>query len=249
MQGASQISGAFCWPVVMAVACCLIGCSQSVSVGDKSLANPAVGSTTSAGSTTETPSSSGTTTPTTGTATALSVQGTPATSVAAGTAYAFQPSVSGTTGTVTFTIANLPTWASFDPSTGALTGTPAVADEGTTSNITITANDTTGAATIGPFDITVTAPAGSSGAPGTATLSWVAPTLNTNGTKLTDLAGYHIYYGTIATQLNQEIILNSGSVTTYVINGLTAGTYYFAISAVSSEGTESVLSNIASKTI
>jgi len=122
---------------------------------------------------------------------------------------------------------------------------------GTTSNITITANDATGAATIGPFDITVTEPTGSPtpSPPGSATLSWVAPTLNTNGTPLTDLAGYHIYYGTSTTRLTQEIILNTASETTYVINNLAAGTYYFVVTAVSSTGTESVQSNVASKTI
>jgi hypothetical protein len=171
--------------------------------------------------------------------------------VVAGTAYAFQPSVSQATSTVTFTIANEPAWASFDPATGALSGTPTLANLGTTSNITITANDATAAAAIGPFDITVTAPPGSPtpNPTGTATLTWVAPTLNTNGTALTDLSGYHIYYGTSATQLNQEIILDSASATTYVINGLTSGTYYFVVTAVSSAGTESAQSNVASKTI
>ncbi len=165
----------------------------------------------------------------------------------AGSTYAFEPSVSQNTGTVTFTIANQPVWASFDSSTGALTGTPSLAYLGTTANITITANDATGAAVIGPFDITVTAPAANP--PGSATLTWVAPTLNTNGTPLTDLAGYHIYYGTSATQLSQEVILDDASTTTYVINGLTTGTYYFVVTAVSSAGTESTQSNLVTKTL
>ena len=44
-----------------------------------------------------------------------------------------------------------------------------------------------------------------SGGPGSATLSWEAPTTNTNGTALTDLAGYRIYYGPSAEQLDQSV--------------------------------------------
>lgn len=70
--------------------------------------------------------------------TAVSLSGTPATSITVGQNYSFQPSVSAGSGTVTFQIQGKPSWAAFNASTGALTGTPAAANEGTSAGITIT---------------------------------------------------------------------------------------------------------------
>jgi hypothetical protein len=84
---------------------------------------------------------------------------------------------------------------------------------------------------------------------GTATLSWVPPTQNTNGTPVTTLAGYHIYYGTTASALSQSIVVNGASTTGYEITGLSSGTWYFAVAAVAADGTESAQSNLGSKTI
>jgi hypothetical protein len=169
--------------------------------------------------------------------------------VVAGTAYSFQPTVTPTTPTVTFSVANPPTWATFDPSTGALTGTPTTADVGTSANITITAGNGTTNALLGPFTITVTAPpAPPPSATGSASLSWAAPTQNTDGSALTDLAGYKIYYGTTAGQLSQVISINATGSTSYVVTGLASGTYYFAVAALASDGTESAQSDVGSKT-
>jgi len=84
---------------------------------------------------------------------------------------------------------------------------------------------------------------------GTATLSWQAPTIDTNGQALTDLSGYVIYYGTSESSLNQSIQLNSTGTQTYVIDNLESGTWYFAVRAMASSGAESALSNVVSKTI
>lgn len=84
---------------------------------------------------------------------------------------------------------------------------------------------------------------------GTATLSWQAPTTNTDGAALTDLSGYRIYYGTDAEELTESVQLTSVGLQTYVIDGLGTGTWYFAIKAVTSTGVESALSDIVSKTI
>ena len=261
MQGLAGVSAFRHWPVVMGVAYFLVGCSPSTSVEGASSSNPAVSATSSSNSSSTAAGSAATTPVSTGPAAAIAVQGSPATTAVAETAYEFQPSVSPSTATVTFTIASRPAWASFDPATGALTGTPTLADVGLTSNITITANDANGTATIGPFAIRVTAPSGSPApapppptppAPtpaGTATLTWNAPTVNTNGSVLDDLAGYHIYYGPSATQLDQEIDLDSASETTYVVGNLTPGTYYFTVTAVNSRGAEGVQSDVVSKTI
>jgi hypothetical protein len=84
---------------------------------------------------------------------------------------------------------------------------------------------------------------------GTATLSWQAPTTDTNGQALTNLSGYVIYYGGSQTDLSQSIALNTVGMQTYVIDNLAAGTWYFAIKAVTSTGAQSALSDVVSKTI
>jgi hypothetical protein len=82
-----------------------------------------------------------------------------------------------------------------------------------------------------------------------ATLSWEAPTSNTNGTPLTDLSGYRIYYGTNANELSDSVQITNVGIQTYVIENLQPGTWYFAIRAITSAGTESVLSDVVAKTI
>ena len=178
----------------------------------------------------------------------IALTGTPATSVAVGQNYAFQPTVSAGAGAVTFQVQGKPSWAAFNASTGALTGTPAVANEGTSTGITITASNGSSSASIGPFSIAVNAPPASP-ATGSASLSWTVPTENTDGTPLTDLAGYHIYYGTSAGAWTSTITVLDATETSYVVNGLAAGTYYFAIVAFNSEGSDSAQSNVGSKTI
>jgi hypothetical protein len=180
----------------------------------------------------------------------LALQGSPPTHVTAGTRYSFQPSVSPSTAGVTFSITHKPAWASFNAGTGALSGTPTVGNEGMTASIQITASDGSSTASIGPFAIAVEAPGGSAPPPtGSATLTWVAPTVNTDGSILNNLVGYRIYYGTSADDMSQEIDVAGATSTSYVVDGLYPGTYYFAVSAYSSAGTESHDSNVASKTI
>ena len=84
---------------------------------------------------------------------------------------------------------------------------------------------------------------------GAATLSWTAPTQNTDGTALTDLAGYKVYWGTSSGNYSSSVTLNNPGLTSYVVDTLSSGTYYFSVSALNSSGVESVLSNEASKTI
>jgi Fibronectin type III domain len=89
----------------------------------------------------------------------------------------------------------------------------------------------------------------STSGPGTVTLSWIAPTGNTNGTPLTDLAGYHIHYGTSQDNLAKVIDLAGTGTTEYEVSGLAPGTYYFAVTAYTAMGTESAQSDIGNKTI
>ena len=84
---------------------------------------------------------------------------------------------------------------------------------------------------------------------GNASLSWVPPTENEDGTALVDLTGYRIYYGTNSSSLDRVITINNVGTTRYVVDNLTSGTYYFGIRAFNRAGTESAMSGIASKTI
>ena len=177
--------------------------------------------------------------------TAPTIAGQPGSSILAGQTYSFQPSASDANGdSLTFSAANVPAWASFNFSTGRLTGTPSAGDVGSYSGITITVSDGKATASLGPFSVTVNAIAS-----GSASLLWVPPTLNADGTVLTDLAGYQILYGPSADNLSQIITVQNPSVSTYIVENLTAGSWYFAVVAVNSSGASSTLSNIASKKI
>ncbi|MND05785.1 hypothetical protein D3C83_267820 [compost metagenome] len=46
-----------------------------------------------------------------------------------------------------------------------------------------------------------------------------------------------------------EVTINNPGVTTYIVDNLGSGTYYFVTTAINSQGLESAFSNEASKTI
>ena len=81
------------------------------------------------------------------------------------------------------------------------------------------------------------------GSPGAVTINWTPPTENTDGTALTDLAGYDIHYGTASGNYTQSVSVSNAGLATYVVDNLTPGTYYFSVSAVNTSGTESPLSS------
>lgn len=173
------------------------------------------------------------------------ISGVPTTSVLQGVAYSFQPTAADADGnTLTFSIANRPAWASFDTATGRLTGTPSAADVGTTTGIVISVSDGAASASLPSFNIAVQAVA-----TGSATLSWLPPTTNTDGSPLTNLAGFKIYWGTAPGSYSSSTTVMNPGLATYVVGNLTPNTYYFAVTALSSSGAESVFSNAASKTV
>lgn len=176
---------------------------------------------------------------------APAVSGRPGTSVLAGQTYSFQPAASDADGDgLTFTATNVPSWASFNATTGRLTGTPSTAEIGAYRDITITVSDGKATASLDPFTITVTAVG-----TGSATLSWMPPTQNSDGSALVNLAGYRIHYGLSETDLDYTVEVENSSVNTYVVENLTDGTWYFAVTAVNTAGLASAPSNIASKKI
>ncbi len=180
---------------------------------------------------------------------APTISGTPATTATVGVAYSFQPSASDPDGnTLAWSIENRPSWLTFNTSTGRLSGTPTAA--GTASNIIIRVSDGTASATLPAFSITTSAaPLPPPSVTGSATLSWQAPTQNTDNSALTNLAGYRIVYGTSASSLDRTITIPTPGTTTYVVDNLARGTWYFAVRAYTSNGSESANSTVGSKTI
>jgi hypothetical protein len=175
----------------------------------------------------------------------LSISGSAPAATTVGSLYYFVPKASDASGaTLTFAIRNAPSWATFNPESGALSGTPAASNVGTDANILISVSDGTNTATLIAFSISVAEPAAES-----ITLSWTAPSTNSNGTPVTDLAGYRVYYGTNAASLSTVITINGADDTSQVINNLKTGTWYFAVASFNSDKIESSLSAVLPLTI
>src|SRR5262250_1099023 len=96
----------------------------------------------------------------------------------------------------------------------------------------------------------------SPGGAGILDASWTAPTANTDGSSLTDLAFYRVYYGTTSTSCPGPTFFQVASPTTnpqindavtFRLTGLlTAARYFVAVTAVDSDGFESACSPVAS---
>jgi hypothetical protein len=175
----------------------------------------------------------------------LSISGTPPTSVVVGAPYSFTPSTADPgSAKLTFSIQNAPSWATFNAATGDLSGTPAAGDVGSDSNISISVSDGTTNASLPAFAIAVVQSAN-----GSASLQWVAPTDNTNGSPLTNLAGFRIYYGTSASTMTQTAQIANPTINTYLLSNLTPATWFFEVVAYTTANVESSASAVASKTI
>jgi hypothetical protein len=172
------------------------------------------------------------------------ISGNPPASTKVRETYTFQPEAFDADGDpLTFSIENKPGWADFDTSHGTFSGMPQAGDEGTYEHIRITAND--GAATdFLTFSVTVTEIA-----LGSVTISWRAPTQNTDGTALTNLAGYKIYYGLSEGSYANHVVVSNPGITTYVLGNLTPNTYHFVATALNNNGIESDFSNVAVKSV
>jgi hypothetical protein len=167
--------------------------------------------------------------------------------VTVGDAYSFTPAASDPDGDpLSFTVDAMPGWASFDGGTGTLSGTPQPGDENVYANIVITVTDGELTDSLGPFSIEVTS-AGT--ATGSAALSWTAPTENEDGTTLTDLAGFKVYWGNGSGGYPNSFTIENASVTTYTVDGLSAGTWQFAVTAFNEARVESGFSAPATKVI
>lgn len=99
------------------------------------------------------------------------------------------------------------------------------------------------------FDKAVLSPQGQEEFAGSTTLSWTAPTENDDNSPLTDLTGYIIHYWDQAGQYSNTIYVGDPETTSYEVENLMPGTYYFAVTAINSDGGESAFSNMLEKTI
>jgi hypothetical protein len=173
------------------------------------------------------------------------ISGTPSPMVNVGQSYSFTPTATDPDDdNLTFSIQNSPGWASFNSSTGQLSGTPQPGDEGDYTNISISVSDGELSDSLPSFTVTV-----NQISLGSAELSWTPPTQNTDGSVLMDLAGFKIYYGTSPGNYPNQITINNPGITTYVVENLTPNTWYFVSTAFNSSAEESDFSNIATKTI
>jgi len=176
---------------------------------------------------------------------APTITGSPPSSILQGQAYEYTPTASDADGdTLNFTVTRKPAWASFDRATGRLSGTPNSAAVGSYTNIGISVSDGRATAALANFSITV-----NQIGEGSATLSWTPPTANADGSTLTNLAGYHIYYGANRNVLNRSVALNNPGLTRYAVENLPRARWYFAMTSVNSRGVESRRSALVSKAI
>jgi hypothetical protein len=173
------------------------------------------------------------------------ISGTPVTSINERQSYSFTPGASDPDGdSLTFQISGQPTWTSFDAATGTLSGTPGAADVGVYTNIVISVSDGQASASLQAFDIMVNAVS-----LGSVTLSWTPPTANEDGTALTDLAGYKLYWGTTPGSYTSSVTIDNSSVSTWVVDNLSPGTYEFVATSYNTAGVESAYSNIATRVV
>jgi hypothetical protein len=170
----------------------------------------------------------------------------PANRATVGDAYSFRPTASDADGDgLSFGISNKPAWAVFNPTSGRLSGTPGSSATGTHSNIVISVSDGQATTALPAFSIEVSGSTTAS----SATLRWIAPTTNTDGTPLRNLAGYEIHYGNRSLEYDRVLRVPGANVTSAVIENLGPATWYFAVLAYTSDGIESDFSAEASKTI
>jgi hypothetical protein len=145
---------------------------------------------------------------------------------------------------LTFSATGLPDWVLLDAMTGTLRGKPDAADVGTYDNISIAVSDGATTSTLAGATLQVV-----DSAAGAATLSWMPPTGNEDGTPLSDLAGYRIRYGTDPAGLYQTLDIATPAVASYVVEDLTPGTWYFVMTAYTAGGQESKPTTAVSKSI
>ncbi len=91
----------------------------------------------------------------------------------------------------------------------------------------------TGAAAVGTYSATVT---------------WTQPTLNTDGSPLSDATGYRVDYGASPSALSQSVTVGTSGLSA-TVTGLSAGVYYFAVTTLNAAGVASERSAVVSRSV
>jgi hypothetical protein len=228
----------------LALIACVVAMVGCKSGGGGEAASAAVASSSDVPVVTTPPATSGSASATPAkTNSAPQISGTTVASLKSNETLSFKPSATDADGDqLSFQIQNKPTWATFNTITGQLSGTPTVANVGTFANIVISVSDGVATTAMPAFSISVV-----NAVVNTATLSWTAPSQNTDGTSLSDLAGFTVVYGTSASALNQSVRIDNATASNWSADNFPSGTYYFAVKAFTAGGSESALSGVVSK--
>jgi hypothetical protein len=178
------------------------------------------------------------------------------TSDATGATSASIPGAPGTSQTVTGSLPSTGSTAIAGPSgTTATTGTTGTASPATSSAAGgTTGTSTSAAATPTSSTSSTSSTSGTSTtstllAYGEAMVSWIPPSENTDGSTLTDLTGFTIYYGQDPQNLDQVLTLDCHWCLWTRVSNLGSGTWYFAVKSFNKTGIQSAFSRIMSKTI
>ena len=141
------------------------------------------------------------------------ITGTPVTRVAEDSVYSFTPIGKDVDQgeTLTYSIQNQPTWATFTTTKGKLTGTPQNSDVGTSSNITISVSDGTATTALPVFNLAVT---NTNDAPTLTTVS--------NITGATEDTEHTITYANLMTAAN-EADIDSGTTIQFKVISVSTG--------------------------
>jgi hypothetical protein len=168
---------------------------------------------------------------------APSISGSAIVNATVGQAYSFVPTAADRDGDrLQFAISSKPSWATFNTSTGRLSGVPTSAHVGSHEQIVISVTDGKMTTKLPQFAITVAAAAPTSQ---NLAMSWDPPTTNSDGSTLTDLNGYRILYGVQPGVYNKSITVSAG-LSRYTLENLQSGTrYYVVMVATNKAGVES----------
>lgn len=175
------------------------------------------------------------------------ISGDPPVMATVGSPWSFSPVARDPDGDeLTFEGDQIPDWLTLDPANGSLQGVPSDSDIGTWSGIVILVSDGIQSVSLTAFDVSVVAQGTASG---WARLQWTPPEQRQDGSPVGLLSGYSIYYGNQSGTYDHIVKIANPGVTSYLIEGLGEGTWYFAMTALTDDGLESELSAEVSKTV
>jgi hypothetical protein len=175
---------------------------------------------------------------------ALTISGTPPNTAQVGLEWRFEPTINPKDGNLTVDVFDIPDWVDLVPSTGLMYGVPGEGDVGAWEEIRVQVTNGSSSVSLPSFSIHVVAQGTYEG---TALLSWLPPTERVDGSPIGELGGYRILYGEASGRYDRVIAVNDPGITSYLVEDLGPGTWYFALVAITSDGIASTRSNELSK--